>query len=92
MLTSGKVVPSRQVWGGSPAKYIRDATDEEVANIKSTAEFYSSLGKRHYEEVSKTEAEREKERIREELSPSNPYPEEQLETIPSTTKISQKNQ
>eukprot|EP00026_Physarum_polycephalum_P006147 Phypoly_transcript_06188.p1 GENE.Phypoly_transcript_06188~~Phypoly_transcript_06188.p1 ORF type:complete len:239 (-),score=52.01 Phypoly_transcript_06188:268-984(-) len=92
VLTSGKVVPTRQVWGGSPAKFIRDITDEEANNIKATAEFYSTLGQRHYAEVSKTEADREKERIREELAPANPYPEEQLETIPSTTKISQKNQ
>ena len=87
-----KVVPSRQVWGGSPAKFIRDVTDEEASNIKASAEFYSTLGQRHYEEVSKTEAEREKERIQEDIHPSNPYPEEQVETIPANTKISQKNQ
>lgn len=63
----------------------------QAGNIKTSAAFYSSLGQRHYEEVSKTEADREKERIREDLSPTNPYPEEQVETIPSNTRISQKN-
>lgn len=83
MLTAGKVVPSRQVWGGSPAKYIRDVTEEEVNNIKEAAQFYSNLGEKHYKEVSKTEAEREADRISDELQPANPYPEEQLESIPT---------
>lgn len=88
VLTAGKVVPSSQVWGGSPARFIRNATPDEVANIRSAAEFYSSLAQKHSAEVSKTEGEREMERVRDEVSPSNPYPEENLESIPQNTKSS----
>jgi carbonic anhydrase/acetyltransferase-like protein (isoleucine patch superfamily) len=32
LVTPGKVVKSRQLWAGSPAKYMRDLSDEEVAS------------------------------------------------------------
>lgn len=50
VLTAGKVVPSGQVWGGSPARFIRNATPEEISNIRKTADFYSNLATKHYEE------------------------------------------
>ena len=32
LVTPGKVVKTRQLWAGSPAKYMRDLSDEEVAS------------------------------------------------------------
>jgi len=90
VLTAGKVVPSRQVWGGSPAKYIRDATEEEIQNIHKAAEFYVGLANKHYVQLKKTEAEREMDRITEQLAPENPYPEEDPASFPKNTKLQPK--
>lgn len=84
-------MPSKQVWGGSPARFIRNATEEEVTNIREAAKFYSSLAQKHYAEVSKTEGEREAERMKDEVEPANPYPEEHLDSIPQNTKSTHKH-
>lgn len=34
MLTPGKRLPSRQLWSGRPAKYMRDLTDEAIADMQ----------------------------------------------------------
>lgn len=34
MLTPGKRLPSRQLWSGRPAKYMRDLTDEAIAGMQ----------------------------------------------------------
>jgi carbonic anhydrase/acetyltransferase-like protein (isoleucine patch superfamily) len=47
-------VPSGQVWGGVPAKYIREVTAEEKEMLASAAEQYSQLAQIHLEEVSKS--------------------------------------
>ena len=44
LLTPGKVVPSNQLWAGSPAKYMRDLTQEEIDYIKWSAPHYVQLG------------------------------------------------
>ncbi len=33
LLTPGKIVPSRQLWAGRPARYVRDLTDNDVAEF-----------------------------------------------------------
>lgn len=43
LVTPGKKVPSGQLWAGSPAKYMRDLTDEERAYIKHSAAHYVRL-------------------------------------------------
>lgn len=43
VVAPGKVVKSRQLWAGVPAKYIRDLTDTEVENIKESAVNYMKL-------------------------------------------------
>lgn len=45
LVTPGKKVPSRQLWGGSPAKYMRDLTAEELEFLKFSAERYVKLAK-----------------------------------------------
>ena len=43
VVSPGKVVKSRQLWAGVPAKYIRDLTTEEVEHIKESAINYMNL-------------------------------------------------
>ncbi len=45
VVSPGKVVKSRQLWAGVPAKYVRDLTDEEVEKIKTSAKNYMDLAK-----------------------------------------------
>ena len=45
VVSPGKIVKSRQLWAGVPAKYIRDLTDEEVEKIKDSAKNYVALAK-----------------------------------------------
>ncbi|MEM9469328.1 MAG: gamma carbonic anhydrase family protein [Pseudomonadota bacterium] len=40
LLTPGKVVPSGQLWGGSPARYMRDLTKEELDFLPQSADNY----------------------------------------------------
>jgi carbonic anhydrase/acetyltransferase-like protein (isoleucine patch superfamily) len=47
LVTPGKRVPSRQLWGGTPAKYMRDLTDEEVAFLKFSADRYVKLSREY---------------------------------------------
>jgi carbonic anhydrase/acetyltransferase-like protein (isoleucine patch superfamily) len=41
------VVPSKQLWAGNPAKYIRDLTDEELSMLDNSASEYVKLSKEH---------------------------------------------
>ena len=43
LVTPGKRVPSGQLWAGSPARYVRDVTAEELADIKWSAQHYHQL-------------------------------------------------
>lgn len=47
LVTPGKVIPSRQLWGGRPAKYMRDLTEEEIAFLKFSAERYVRLSREY---------------------------------------------
>ncbi|MCK5384287.1 MAG: gamma carbonic anhydrase family protein [Alphaproteobacteria bacterium] len=53
LLTPGKRVPSGQLWGGSPARYMRDLTSEEIEMIKKSAPHYVELGQEHKAEINK---------------------------------------
>jgi gamma-carbonic anhydrase len=48
MLTPGKIIPTRQLWGGRPARYMRDLDDAAVMGNK--------LGVAHYVENAKLHA------------------------------------
>ncbi len=43
VLTPGKVVKSKQIWAGSPAKYFRDLNQQEIDYIKISADNYAQL-------------------------------------------------
>ncbi len=47
LLTPNKRVPSGQLWGGSPARYMRDLTPDEIEMIKESAPHYVELGQEH---------------------------------------------
>lgn len=47
LVTSGKTVPSGQLWGGSPAKYMRNLSDEEIKFLKFSAERYVKLSREY---------------------------------------------
>lgn len=40
LVTPGKRVPKHQLWGGSPARYMRDLTPEEIEFLRFSAERY----------------------------------------------------
>ncbi len=50
VLTPGKVIKSGQIWGGNPAKYMRDLTQGEKDYIKVSEENYIDLA-REYKEI-----------------------------------------
>ncbi len=43
LVTPGKRVEKGQVWGGSPARYMRDMSDEETALIPKLVVHYVDL-------------------------------------------------
>ncbi|CAN6891916.1 unnamed protein product [Brassica oleracea] len=55
-------IPSGEVWGGNPAKFMRKLTDEEIAYISKSAENYINLAHIHAAENSKSFEEIEIER------------------------------
>ncbi|NDE89916.1 MAG: gamma carbonic anhydrase family protein [Alphaproteobacteria bacterium] len=42
-VTQNKIVPSKQLWVGNPAKYWRDLKEEEIAEIKHRAVHYVNV-------------------------------------------------
>lgn len=47
LVTPGKRVPSQQLWGGRPAKYMRDLTEEEIKFLKFSADRYVKLSREY---------------------------------------------
>ncbi len=47
MLTPGKIIPSRQLWAGRPAKYVRELTDEALAEMQMGVAGYVENGRLH---------------------------------------------
>lgn len=47
MLTAGKRIGARQLWAGSPAKYVRDLTDAAVAEMRLGVAHYVENGRHH---------------------------------------------
>jgi carbonic anhydrase/acetyltransferase-like protein (isoleucine patch superfamily) len=43
LVTPGKRVPSGQLWAGSPAKHMRDLSQQEIAEIAESADHYREL-------------------------------------------------
>jgi len=47
MLTAGKHIESRQLWVGTPAKYLRDLNDAAVADMREGVAHYVENGRAH---------------------------------------------
>ena len=47
LVTPGKIVKSRELWAGSPAKFIRRITEEEVRFMQDNIENYIDLAKEY---------------------------------------------
>jgi len=45
VVTPRKIIPSGQLWGGSPARYMRNLTDQETEFLKISADNYVRLAK-----------------------------------------------
>lgn len=43
LVTPGKRVPSGQLWAGSPAKHMRDLSEEDIAYFQVSADHYAEL-------------------------------------------------
>lgn len=52
LVTPKKTIPSGQLWGGSPAKYLRDLNDDDRKMMKWSAPHYVELGKEHAKSTS----------------------------------------
>lgn len=50
LVTPGKIVPSGQLWGGRPARYMRDMTEEEIAFLAVSADNYVRLAREYMED------------------------------------------
>jgi carbonic anhydrase/acetyltransferase-like protein (isoleucine patch superfamily) len=48
-VTPGKRVLKGQLWGGSPAKHMRDMNEKEIANIPRAVGHYADLGAEYRE-------------------------------------------
>jgi len=53
IVTAGKRIPTGELWSGSPAKFERKLTAEEIANLSKTAESIQELAEKHDQETSK---------------------------------------
>jgi len=51
LVTPGKVVKSRELWGGSPAKHMRDLSDEEVAQMLVATRLYADYAQQYRGEL-----------------------------------------
>ncbi len=51
---AGTTVPSGQIWGGSPARYLRDLKPEEAAFLKESADSYVAVAAEHIKENAAT--------------------------------------
>lgn len=47
ILTPGKVIRSRELWMGAPAKFVRHLTDEDLQRMADNSEEYRMLAKRY---------------------------------------------
>jgi carbonic anhydrase/acetyltransferase-like protein (isoleucine patch superfamily) len=49
LLTPGKTIPKNQLWAGTPAKYLRDLTEIDIAHFDLRASQYAELAKEYRE-------------------------------------------
>jgi len=47
MVTPRKIIPKHQLWGGRPARYMRDMTTEEIDYLQISADRYAALAQEY---------------------------------------------
>jgi gamma-carbonic anhydrase len=47
MLTQGKRVPTGQLWAGSPARFVRELTEEQILDMREGVAHYVENGRAH---------------------------------------------
>ncbi len=47
LVTSNKIIPSQQLWGGSPAKFMRNLREEEIEFLQFSAQRYVALSRKY---------------------------------------------
>jgi gamma-carbonic anhydrase len=52
LVPPGKTVPGGQLWGGTPARYLRDIRDSDLEMIRYTAPHYVKLAQRYRKGIS----------------------------------------
>eukprot|EP01095_Lingulamoeba_sp_RSL-Kostka_P007729 TRINITY_DN249_c0_g2_i1.p1 TRINITY_DN249_c0_g2~~TRINITY_DN249_c0_g2_i1.p1 ORF type:complete len:258 (-),score=112.92 TRINITY_DN249_c0_g2_i1:109-882(-) len=67
MVLSGVTVPSGQYWAGSPAKFVRDVTEEENKSVKEALDDLYKLAKQHEQEQAKSALDKMLEKERKDL-------------------------
>lgn len=50
LVTPRKRIPKHQLWGGRPAKYLRDMTPEEISYLQTSADRYVEVGRNYKKE------------------------------------------
>ncbi|MDH3232083.1 MAG: gamma carbonic anhydrase family protein [Alphaproteobacteria bacterium] len=53
LVTPGKVVKSRELWAGSPAKHMRDLSDEDIAGVVEACLFYAEYAEAYRLDLNK---------------------------------------
>lgn len=48
LVTPGKTVPSRQLWGGRPARFMRDLSEEDIGGFRASAQHYVALARSYF--------------------------------------------
>lgn len=79
LVTPGTVIPSGQVWAGSPAKFLRTLMEDEAEFVSAAADSYTQLAALHAEENAKSfeEVEMDKARRTDRLERDPDYDEQQ---------------
>ena len=54
MLTPGKRIPSRQLWGGRPAQFMRDLNDAQLADMQAGVQGYVINARLHRDALTET--------------------------------------
>jgi carbonic anhydrase/acetyltransferase-like protein (isoleucine patch superfamily) len=55
MLTEGKVMAARELWGGRPARKMRDLDDAAIAGMRAGVAHYVENGRAHASAVARAE-------------------------------------
>jgi len=63
LVTPDTRIPSGEVWGGNPARFLRKLTDEEIAFFAQSASNYANLAQTHFTENTKGLDESEAEKL-----------------------------